>query len=253
MTEQLGLFEARGDSHPAAIARAPLRVRESRRARRLTLRLLPPHTLELVVPRGTRAAEVAAFVNQNRAWIESARQELAQCRPIRHEGLPTGIELKAIGERWRVEYRHEPGCRPRCRAIDSLLEVRTADADRRGAEAVLRSWLLDQADYHLTPWLLRESQLVGRRPANVQVRLQRTRWGSCSNSGTVSLNAALLFVEPPLVRYLFIHELCHLISLNHSRKFWTAVARYEPNFAELDRRLTDAWTEIPLWTHAAAW
>jgi hypothetical protein len=66
----------------------------------------------------------------------------------------------------------------------------------------------------------------------------------------VSLNAALLFVEPPLVRYLLIHELCHLISLNHSRRFWAAVARYEPDFAELDRRLTDAWTEIPLWAHA---
>ena len=85
----------------------------------------------------------------------------------------------------------------------------------------------------------------------MQVRLQRTRWGSCSNSGTISLNAALLFVEPPLVRYLFIHELCHLIALNHSRKFWAAVARYEPDFAALDRRLTAAWTEIPLWAHPA--
>ena len=81
------------------------------------------------------------------------------------------------------------------------------------------------------------------------VRLQRTRWGSCSNSGTVSLNAALLFLEPPLVRYLFIHELCHLIALNHSRKFWSAVARYEPDYEALDRRLTAAWSEIPLWAH----
>ena len=60
--------------------------------------------------------------------------------------------------------------------------------------------------------------------------MQRTRWGSCSNSGTISLNAALLFLEPPLVRYLFIHELCHLIALNHSRRFWAAVARYEPDY-----------------------
>jgi hypothetical protein len=127
--------------------------------------------------------------------------------------------------------------------------VSTRDANHRGADAALRSWLLDQADYHLAPWLLRESAVVGRRPSNVQVRLQRTRWGSCSSSGTVSLNAALLFLEPPLVRYLFIHELCHLISLNHSRKFWGAVARFEPDYESLDRRLTEAWTEIPLWAH----
>jgi predicted metal-dependent hydrolase len=252
VTEQLGLFESRGEPRPAELVRAPLSVRESRRARYLTLRLLPPHTLEVVVPHGTRAAEVAAFVHEHRQWIEDARRELAECRPLRSEGLPSQVELRAIGKIWRVEYRHEPGKRVRCRAGESLLEVSTPDAERHGAAGALRNWLLDEADYHLAPWLLREAQVVGRRPCNVQVRLQRTRWGSCSSGGTVSLNAALLFLEPPLVRYLFIHELCHLIALNHSRKFWTAVARYEPDFAALDRRLTAAWTEIPLWAHARA-
>lgn len=251
MTEQLGLFDARSDFDRAELAHAPLNVRESRRARYLTLRLLPPHTLELVVPRGTRAREVAAFVQEHRQWIEEARRELAQLGPTRTETLPSRIELRAIGKSWRVEYRHEPRARVCCRARGSLLEVSTPDSNRHGAEAALRSWLLDEADYHLSPWLLRESQTVGRRPTNVQVRLQRTRWGSCSSGGTVSLNAALLFVEPPLVRYLFIHELCHLIALNHSRKFWAAVERHEPDFAALDRRLTAAWTDIPLWAHAA--
>ena len=251
MTEQLGLFDPRGERRPADLARAPLSVRESRRARHLTLRLVPPHTLEVVVPRGTRAAEVSAFVHEHRQWIEDARRELERCRPTRSEGLPSRIELRAVGQSFDVDYRHEPRRPVRCRVRDTLLEVATPDESRQGADAALRTWLLDEADYHLAPWLLRESQRVGRRPAHVQVRLQRTRWGSCSNSGTISLNAALLFVEPPLVRYLFIHELCHLIALNHSRKFWAAVARYEPDFAALDRRLTAAWTEIPLWAHPA--
>jgi len=251
VTEQLGLFDARGERRPADLARAPLSVRESRRARYLTLRLVPPHTLEVVVPRGTRAAEVSAFVDEHRQWIEDARRELERCRPIRSEGLPSRIELRAVGQSFDVDYRHEPQRPARCRVRDTLLEVATPDESGQGADAALRNWLLDEADYHLAPWLLRESQRVGRRPAHVQVRLQRTRWGSCSNGGTISLNAALLFVEPPLVRYLFIHELCHLIALNHSRKFWAAVARYEPDFAALDRRLTAAWTEIPLWAHPA--
>ena len=249
MAEQLGLFESRGGSTPADLAQAPLSVRESRRARHLTLRLLPPHTLELVVPRGTRTSAVTAFVRENRKWIEDARRELAQCRPLRAEGLPARIELKAIGRSWQVEYRHGGRARARCRPLGALLEVTTADATRSGADAALRSWLLDEADYHLRPWLLREAQIVGKRPANVQVRLQRTRWGSCSNSGTVSLNAALLFLEPEVVRYLLVHELCHLIALNHSQRFWGAVARFEPGYEALDRRLTEAWHEIPLWVH----
>ena len=252
MTEQLGLFESRRDLSPADLARAPLSIRESRRARYLTLRLLPPHILELVVPRGTRAAEVDAFVRENRRWIENARRELAECCSLRREGLPVTVDLRAIGQRWDVEYRHDPHGPVRCRAQASVLEVSTPEANRRGADDALRSWLLDEADYHLTPWLKRTSQLVGHRPARVQVRLQRTRWGSCSSSGTVSLNAALMFLEPAVVRYLLIHELCHLIALNHSRKFWSAVARHEPDYEALDRRLTQAWHEIPLWAHPEA-
>jgi hypothetical protein len=195
---------------------------------------------------------VAAFVHEQRQWIEAARRELASLQPVRTEGLPTDIELKAVGERWRVRYELDAAGRPRCRAVDGVLEVRTREPTPRGAVSLLRNWLLDQADYHLVPWLLRESAVLGRRPANVQVRLQRTRWGSCSSNGTVSLNAALLFVEPPVARYLFVHELCHMISLDHSSKFWSAVARYEPNFEALDRRLTAAWSEIPLWAHPDA-
>jgi predicted metal-dependent hydrolase len=249
VTEQLALFDWGREVSPAQLARAPLSVRESRRARYLTLRLLPPHTLELVVPRGTRAAEVAAFVREHRQWIEEARRELADRRPARSEGLPERIDLRAIGTSWRVEYRHDPHGRLRCKVRDSVLTVSTPESDRRGAEQALRGWLLDEADYHLAPWLKRESQVVGHRPTNVQVRLQKTRWGSCSSSGTVSLNAALLFLEPEVVRYLFVHELCHLIALNHSPKFWSAVARFEPGYEALDRRLTDAWHDIPLWAH----
>ena len=58
--------------------------------------------------------------------------------------------------------------------------------------------------------------------------------------------------EPEVVRYLFVHELCHLIALNHSRKFWSAVARFEPGYEELDRRLTQGWNDIPLWAHPEA-
>jgi hypothetical protein len=86
----------------------------------------------------------------------------------------------------------------------------------------------------------------------VQVRLQRTRWGSCSSTGSVSLNAGLLFLAPELVRYLLIHELCHMIAMNHGRKFWRAVERFEPGCHELDRRLAEAWGEIPIWAHERA-
>ena len=267
MAEQLGLFDARwlqpatardgesagrGSSARSDAEAPPLYIRESRRARRLTLRVLPPHTLELVVPRGTRAADVAAFVHRHRRWIQRARREIAAHYALAQDPLPTRIALPAIDQTWLVRYETQPQGQARVRALGDVLEVRTRDAEHVGAAAALRAWLCDQARYHLTPWVLREAAIVGHRPSRVQVRLQRTRWGSCSNSGTLSLNAALMFLAPSIVRYLLIHELCHLISLNHSPRFWAAVERYEPNYEALDRQLTGAWADIPLWAHPDA-
>jgi hypothetical protein len=248
MTKQLGLFDGPDLQSPRS-AEAALSVRESRRARRLTLRMVPPHTLEVVVPRGTRPAKVAAFVAANQPWIEHARHEIARRYRADSNRLPSRIELAALGRIWSVRYARALGPRARLRESPGVLELADGAPQYAGATALLRAWLLRQAKVWLTPLLLEEAAALGRGPTAVQIRLQRTRWGSCSSTGSISLNAALLFLEPPLVRYLLVHELCHLLSLNHSARFWKRVAALEPNYRALDRKLTDAWTLVPLWVH----
>jgi len=247
-TARLAPPQAPAERSSSPRTRPPLRVRESRRARRLTLRMLPPDTLELVVPRGTRPGDVADFVRKHTRWIERARSEIAEHYP---EGsvMPELVDLAAVAQRWPVRYEHEPAARPICRVADAALLVRTRDADRRDAPDLLRGWLIEQARLHLRPWLLREAAVVGVGPTSVRVRLQRTRWGSCSSAGGISLNAGLLFLAPELVRYLLIHELSHMLVLNHSRRFWRAVERHEPDWRELDRRLSEAWGAVPIWAH----
>ncbi len=247
MTQQLGLFD--GTLPRADPIDAPLCIRRSRRARRLILRVVPPHTLELVVPVGARPADVSGFVARHRKWIEEARREIAVRCPPDGRRLPNRIALAALDRHWLVEYRQDAGVRPRCKIVAGRLEVRSPDAKPATAGRQLRDWLLAQARAELKPRLLDTARAIGLRPRNVQVRLQRTRWGSCSSAGNVSLNAALLFVDPTLVRYLFIHELCHLVALDHSRKFWAAVERFEPAYRDLDRRLSEAWAAIPLWVY----
>lgn len=246
MAEQLGLLD-RADTDFRDPLRDGLSVRESRRARHLILQLVPPHTLEVVVPRGTRPRAVEAFVRENQHWIESARAELsARFRGDRDE-LPQRVELAALGSSVGIEYEFGVAPRPLWEAAGDRVRVVCAADAPADARAVLRHWLLRQARQHLTPWLLREAGIVGELPSGVQLRLQRTRWGSCSAQRKISLNAALLLLEPKLVRYLMVHELCHLRWMNHSRRYWRLVERFEPDYLALDRRLSEAWTELPLW------
>ncbi len=67
----------------------------------------------------------------------------------------------------------------------------------------------------------------------VSIRNQKTRWGSCSKSGTLSFNYRLLFVEPAIRDYVLVHELCHTQQMNHSLKFWQLVSQAVPNYRQL--------------------
>ncbi len=66
------------------------------------------------------------------------------------------------------------------------------------------------------------------QPSNVSIRNQKTKWGSCSARGTISLNWRLVKCPPSICDYIIIHELCHLRHFNHSRAFWQTVACYYP-------------------------
>src|SRR5262249_44058438 len=76
---------------------------------------------------------------------------------------------------------------------------------------------------------------------------QRTRWASCSRRKTLSLNSKLLFLPPELVEYVLTHELCHLVEMNHSTRFWAVLAEHCPQFREFDTRLRDMWKVVPRW------
>jgi predicted metal-dependent hydrolase len=91
------------------------------------------------------------------------------------------------------------------------------------------------------------STVTGNSFRKMHIRGQRTCWGSHSSTGTISLNYCLMFLNPAHLRYVLIHELCHGTHMNHSRRFWSLVGRYEPDYRRLDKDLNSCWKKIPTW------
>jgi predicted metal-dependent hydrolase len=125
------------------------------------------------------------------------------------------------------------------------LVVHAPDAGE--ARLKLREWLKAAAHERLAPALLDLAKSLGYAIDRVIIRCQRTRWGSCSTRGTVSLNCSLVFLRAEVVRYLFVHELAHTRHMNHSAGFWRLVETLEPDYRRLDRELLAGWRTVPLW------
>lgn len=74
--------------------------------------------------------------------------------------------------------------------------------------------------------------LVGAGYGRIVIRAQKSRWGSCSKEGNINLNCLLVLAPPEVRKYVVVHELCHRIEMNHSKRFWAEVARVFPDYKE---------------------
>jgi predicted metal-dependent hydrolase len=185
---------------------------------------------------------VRDFVRRFMPWIDRKVADM-QCLVSPGEPVPDSIEFAATGERFAVQWRRGS----KRSLVQDAQRIEVQAADDRGARGLLRGWLKRAAYERLAPRLLQLASELNYPVSRVSIRCQRTRWGSCSTRGTVSLNCSLVFLRMDVVRYLFVHELAHTKHMNHSASFWRLVERIEPDYRSLDRDLLAGWRTVPGW------
>lgn len=227
-------------------------LRVSARSRNIRLRVSPQRGLEVVIPRGYDPGRVPELIRRKQRWIRSALERAEALRVDTTWRLPGEIHLPALGRAWTVTARRTAGARTTVReGADGQLLISGAIDSEPACRAALGRWLLRRAHEHLVPGLRRVSRELGLPFKRALIRRQKTRWGSCSRQGTISLNAKLLFLSPETVHYVMIHELCHRVELNHSPRFWRLVERHCPDYRRINARRRELWKAVPHWAEGA--
>jgi predicted metal-dependent hydrolase len=202
---------------------APVTIRVSPRARRLSLRVdAAARGIELVLPRRFAAEAAIGFVVRHRGWI--AARIAAMPPPLR---LADGAIVPVLGVPHRIRRVTAPAASP-VTIVDGEIRV-------RGDAAHLPRRIID----HLKALARREftararalAARLGKSVTRVGVRDPKSRWGSCSSTGTLSFSWRLVFAPEAVVDYVVAHEVAHLVEMNHSPRFWRVVASLVPDSA----------------------
>jgi predicted metal-dependent hydrolase len=226
-------------------------IQTSVRARSLRLKVSAREGLVVVAPQTLGREKLMALVARKAAWIEG---RLADFDAVRHligaapAERPQAFDLPAVAQSWRVEYKATRSSSVGARSDQpGRIIVAGAIDEVAACHAALRRWLARHATNALSPWLANLSQQTGLRYTDLAIKNQRTRWGSCSTTGRISLNCKLLFLSRESVRYVLLHELCHLLEPNHSERFWMFLRQQEPMADALHGDMRDAWKLVPVW------
>jgi len=226
-------------------------VRVSGRARHARIVVRPDMSIEVVLPQGVHAMRAEALLREKERWLTRTlnrfridpQLEQKRCQ----NGRPEQISFKSVDLDFCVTYHKTDSSQVRVSERGSELRFTGCVDDSLKLNIALRRWLKRKGGELLLSLLKTESERLGLHYRQAAVRLQKRCWGSCSRNRTISLNAKLLFLPQPLMRYVMIHELAHLKEMNHSKAFWALVERYDESCMEHRKELKQVSCWIPLW------
>ena len=231
--------------HIANFSAHPLDVNLIRSERKtLAISVYPDQSVEAISPRNATKEEITAKILKRRHWIlrqqKYFRQLASQESPEQSQLLLSGAEVHYLGRQYRLKIEtHET--RKKASLRGRYLHVPVKDPDTPESVRVgLADWYRGRADDYLPKRLekVRTQFSHLRLPEpKLRIRMMKSRWGSCTASGTITLNPLLILAPSHLIDYVIVHELCHLQHPNHGKEFYRLLESTLPNWQNRKEKL----------------
>lgn len=167
-----------------------------------------------------------ALLNDKSAWILKKLQENASKKTI---AVNLEDEVLLFGEVYSIDSEEAILLREKLHRLKST----TTESVQKAYDHFYK----EMAKLYLTQELEKYAAIMQLEFSALKFRKMRSRWGSCSSKGVITLNTELMKLEKELIRYVVIHELAHLVHMNHSKDFHALVERYLPNSRQIRKRL----------------
>ena len=225
----------------------PFQLKKSDR-KTVGIRVTDTGIVEISAPRHLPSETLMDVLKQRARWIYEKRNQvlsetfeepfpliLGQQIPFRGRSIGLNIEVKSDIVR----------CSARLK--DDVLRLTVSESTRETLVPLLEAWFRDRAKSAFMERIAYYAPIVGVRVGRISVKDQKTRWGSCSSKSNLNFNWRLLLAPEDVLDYVVVHELCHLVHLNHSAAFWEMVEHVMPEYESRRRWLKAQGTVLMKW------
>lgn len=211
------------------------------RSRRKTIALIidPEKGIIVRAPERMTDEQIGEFVKSKASWITKKREEIKRAKSLsRAKEFVNGEKLPFLGKQYEIEMIESEDIKGAEIILkDGKFQIRIpSNLERDNRREIIKRELIE--------WYKREARIkykerveLYKNKLNVDfnkiyIRDQKTRWGSCSSKGNLNFNWRLIMAPLPVMDYIVVHELAHLIHPNHGRDFWRLVESVIPDYIE---------------------
>lgn len=208
----------------------------------LGIKVHPNRNIEVIAPLDAEIAQVKKKVKSKAPWILKQQEFFLSFEPrITPRKYISGETHYYLGRQYRLKLHK--AAKESVKLQGGLIHIQTKDPkDIKKVESLLKQWYQSKADIHF-PQLFEESLTLTKRfyPHNPTLKYtwMKKRWGSCSNKGLIRLNMELIKAPKHCISYVIVHELCHLVHLNHSTAFFKLLETHFPDWKATKKKLEE--------------
>jgi predicted metal-dependent hydrolase len=213
---------------------------EFKARKRLSITVHPDRSVTALAPAERSIEEVMVYLKRRRAWIVRQRRHFEKYQPLPTEKRYISGETHLhLGRQYTL--RVCQNSEERVKLVGPCLRVYTPFPQKsQEIRKVLNTWYRSHAqaifEDRLHRCLALSPSLRAMNPT-LRIRIMKNRWGSCSKSGTITLNLELIKVSSYCLEYVIMHEVCHLRHHDHSDDFFRLLGRCMPDWQERKDRL----------------
>lgn len=208
----------------------------------MSITVFPDLSVRVIAPAHISSQKIQEKLEKRKSWIVKQQRFFSDLMPCPSpRKYISGETYQYMGKHYRLRVRETDKGKEKVVLKHGFIYVFLPNTkDTKTVKRLLNHWYFEHAEKKFSERLFKQFEKFKKyhlEPPILRIRAMKTRWGSCSTKGNITLNLRLIQAPSHCMDYVIVHELCHLIEHNHSPKYYKLLDRMMPDWKERKKRL----------------